>query len=208
MGGDERGHAVRQAARAGSSRSRRVEEGPSRSQRRPAFLADPDALKEIAESFAIELYLAETFDLFPASDAFARAESLSVLAALHELEENVLYAALRIPTVEARKAAHEKIMRETAPAFLAFQERFVRGAFYFGDKARPSPLRLVAEADVPRPQPTVADYKLYQMFLRLGDAYGEANPLRVGQYPKLQKIIAALEAGPAGDYARSRRAFG
>lgn len=59
-------------------------------------------------------------------------------------------------------------------------------------------------------QMTVADLKLYQMYLWFEDIYLEKNPLRTRatDFPKLTRIIGNLAKGKAGDYARNRRDFG
>ncbi|KZV79232.1 hypothetical protein EXIGLDRAFT_707417 [Exidia glandulosa HHB12029] len=148
--------------------------------------------KELFEVGAIDAYLAETFDLMPGPTPFDRAEALSVLSALYDLQNKIIPAYF-FPTLHERKTAHEKHIAETIPTYLKYHERFVRGeTYYFGDKM------------------TVADLKLYQMYLWFEDIYLEKNPLRThaAAFPKLTRIIDSLAKGKAGDYARNRRDFG
>ena len=59
---------------------------------------------------------------------------------------------------------------------------------------------------------TIADLKLYQLYVWYEAMYAPTNqnPFKVHavEYPKLDKIITALDKGKAGDYARNRRDFG
>ncbi|KZV92921.1 hypothetical protein EXIGLDRAFT_768538, partial [Exidia glandulosa HHB12029] len=120
-----------------------------------------------------------------------RAETLSVVSAFVDLEDN-LFAASLGATPEVRKTAHEKALVESVPAYLRYQERFVRGTYYFGDKV------------------TYADLKLYQIASKLEEMYGPSSPLktRAADFPKLTKIVESLAAGKAGDYTRNRRIVG
>ncbi|KZV91194.1 hypothetical protein EXIGLDRAFT_770160 [Exidia glandulosa HHB12029] len=147
--------------------------------------------KELFETHAIDAYLAEVLDLMPGPSAFERAQAISVLSALYELEDKI-FPVLFFPTLEARRTAHEKHIAETIPTYLKYHERFVRRPYYFGEKV------------------TVADLKLYQMYLWFEEMYRERNPLRTRahEFPKLNRIVEALAAGKAGDYARHRREFG
>ncbi|KZV88603.1 hypothetical protein EXIGLDRAFT_722573 [Exidia glandulosa HHB12029] len=149
--------------------------------------------KELFESAAIDAYLAEVLDFFPGSSnsPFDRAEALSVRSALCELEEKIR-PSLWLPDLDARKAGHATYLAETVPKFLKYQECFVRGDWYFGDKM------------------TIADLKLYQLYVWYDTMYTDQNPFKVhvSEYPKLNKIIAALDKGKAGDYVRNRRDFG
>ncbi|KZV79275.1 hypothetical protein EXIGLDRAFT_846690 [Exidia glandulosa HHB12029] len=149
--------------------------------------------KDLYETSAIEAYLAESLDLMPGPTAFERAEALSVLSALAELEDKVR-PTLWLRTLDERKAGHAKYCTETVPKYLKYQERFVRGDWYFGDKL------------------TVTDLKLYQLYLWYEDMYSsyDQNPFKVlaADFPKLNKIIATLDKGKAGEYARKRRNFG
>lgn len=79
------------------------------------------------------MYLAEVLGLMPGSSPFERAETLSVVSAFVDLDEKLL-AASSGATVEERKTAHEKALVETVSAYLKYQERFVRGTYYFGDR--------------------------------------------------------------------------
>ncbi|KZV81125.1 hypothetical protein EXIGLDRAFT_755777 [Exidia glandulosa HHB12029] len=149
---------------------------------------------ELVECVAIETYLAEVLDLVPGTGtAFDRAEALSVLSSLSELEDK-LRPSLWLPTLEARKTGHTTYCTETVPKYLKYHERFVSGDWYFGDKM------------------TVADLKLYQLYLWYEDMYATVgqNPFKVlaADFPKLNKIVTALDKGKAGTYARSRREFG
>ncbi|KZV84951.1 hypothetical protein EXIGLDRAFT_841818 [Exidia glandulosa HHB12029] len=149
--------------------------------------------KDLFESSAIEAYLAEALNLMPGPTAFERAEALSVISALAELEDKVRLS-LWLPTLDERKAAHATYCTETVPRYLKYQERFVRGDWYFGNKM------------------TVADLKLYQLYLWYEDMYSSSgqNPFKVlaADFPKLGKIITTLDKGKAGEYARERRDFG
>ncbi|KZV88601.1 hypothetical protein EXIGLDRAFT_772573 [Exidia glandulosa HHB12029] len=148
--------------------------------------------KELCETSAIDAYLAEVLGLMPGPTCFERSEALSVLSAFYELQTKVSVALYDIPTIEGRNAAHEKYIAETIPTYLKYQERFVRGEYFFGDKL------------------TVADMKLYEMHLWFEDMYGGKNPLRTraAEFPKLNRIIDTLSSGKAGDYAKHRRDFG
>lgn len=73
----------------------------------------------------------------PGSTAFERAEALSVLSAFRDLEDKI-HTPLFLATVEERKKGLEKAMSETVPKYLQYQERFVRGDWYFGDKVSSS----------------------------------------------------------------------
>ncbi|KZV88605.1 hypothetical protein EXIGLDRAFT_772579 [Exidia glandulosa HHB12029] len=147
--------------------------------------------KELFESPAIEEYLAEALGFMPGPGPFERAEALSVVSSLREIEDKIR-APFFLPTVEERKAAYEKLAAETLPPLFKYHERFVRGDFYFGDK------------------PTIADFKLYQLALIFAELYGDINPLKVhaSDLKALSRIIDSLAAGKAGDYAKHRHAFG
>ncbi|KZV84950.1 hypothetical protein EXIGLDRAFT_753559 [Exidia glandulosa HHB12029] len=158
-----------------------------------AVVESDGSRKDLFESYAIVGYLAESLDLMPGPSAFERAEALSILSALSELEDKVR-PSLWLRTLDERKAGHATYCTETVPKYLKYQERFVRGDWYFGDKL------------------TVADLKLYQLYLWYEDMYSSynQNPFKVlaADFPKLNKIIATLEKGKAGEYARERRNFG
>ena len=61
-----------------------------------------------------------------------------------------------------------------------------------------------------RTQLTAADLKLYTLYLKFDEMYAAdgKNPFqtRSEEFPKLAKIIEALKAGRAGDYARTSEA--
>ncbi|EJD44003.1 hypothetical protein AURDEDRAFT_114501 [Auricularia subglabra TFB-10046 SS5] len=151
---------------------------------------NPDgSKKELFESFVIEAYLVETLGFLPGSDAFSRAEGLSVASSLKDLDERVAKAGDQ-PTAEARRAAHEKNIMELIPSFLRYYERFIAargGPYFFGDKL------------------TVGDLKFYILYLKYRAMYGDKSPIGSGQYPKLAKLAEILDSGRAGDYARNRR---
>ncbi|EJD43996.1 hypothetical protein AURDEDRAFT_167047 [Auricularia subglabra TFB-10046 SS5] len=136
--------------------------------------------KELFESFVIEAYLAETLSLVPGTDAFSRAECLSVSSSIRDMDDKVSAAARDLPTVEERRERHKKHVTETIPSFLRYYERFL----------------------------TVADLKLYSVYLKFADMFGSENPIKSRQYPKLASLIDTLDAGRAGDYARNRRLGG
>ncbi|KZV88604.1 hypothetical protein EXIGLDRAFT_751626 [Exidia glandulosa HHB12029] len=150
------------------------------------------ARKELFETSAINLYLADIFGLLPGDGPFERAETQSVLSSFYDLEGKLFDQTFFLPTLGQRKTAHEKMIVETIPAFLKYQERFVRGQYYFGDKL------------------TVADLKLYSTYLWYRDMHGARNPFEThaAELPKLNRIIAILAKGKAGDYAQYRRDFG
>lgn len=82
------------------------------------------------------MYLAECLGMMPGcAGAFERAECMSVVSALSDLQEK-LGPAMGMPTLNERKMAFEQLASSTIPEFLMYQERFVRGACYFGDKVR------------------------------------------------------------------------
>ncbi|EJD43986.1 hypothetical protein AURDEDRAFT_114492 [Auricularia subglabra TFB-10046 SS5] len=148
--------------------------------------------KELFESFVIEAYLAETLSLVPGTDAFSRAECLSVSSSIRDMDDKVS-AARDLPTVEERRERHKKNVAEIIPSYIRYYERFVvarGGPYFFGNKL------------------TVADLKLYSIYLKFDAMYGSNNPIKSGQYPKLANLIETLDAGRAGDYARNRRLGG
>lgn len=126
--------------------------------------------QELCESTAIDAYLAEILGLMPGPEPFARAECLSALSSLSELE-NAVRPSYFLPTLEARKAAFEKARAETIPQYLTYQERFVRGAFYFGEQVCIGLLRLLVlaaeqnAAHCRRPQ-NIHDLPAFQCLLR------------------------------------------
>lgn len=86
---------------------------------------------------AIDAYLAEIFDLMPGPTPFDRAEALSVLSALYDLQNRIIPAYFFL-TLDERRTAHEKHTAEMIPMYLKYHERFVRGEYYFGDKVCPT----------------------------------------------------------------------
>ncbi|KZV81127.1 hypothetical protein EXIGLDRAFT_844892 [Exidia glandulosa HHB12029] len=147
--------------------------------------------KELFETNAIVNYLAEVLGLAPDGGAFARAKAASITSNLCDLEDK-LRRTYGLPSVEERHKAHEKHIAETIPTYLKYHERLVEGDFYFGDKV------------------TVADLKLHQMYCLFDDMYAARNPFKThaAEFTNLNRIIATLAAGPAGEYARNRRDFG
>ncbi|KZV88600.1 hypothetical protein EXIGLDRAFT_751623 [Exidia glandulosa HHB12029] len=148
------------------------------------------ARKELFEYNAIVACLAEVLGLMPSKDAFERTAAACGPSFLCELDE-ILRRTFYLPTVDERWEAHKRHIAVTIPEYLKLHERLVQGEFYFGDKV------------------TVADLKLYQMYIWCHDMYAVRSPFktRALEIPNLIRIINTLAAGPAGDYIRNRRDF-
>lgn len=57
-------------------------------------------------------------------------------------------------------------------------------------------------------QMTLADLALYGNYLEYDEIYGDQNPINATSFPSLYKLVKAMEAGKAGDYAKHRRDSG
>ncbi|EJD44001.1 hypothetical protein AURDEDRAFT_167052 [Auricularia subglabra TFB-10046 SS5] len=161
---------------------------------RLTVLGSDGTKQELFESSAIEAYLAEALSFVPASDLFSRAECFSVAASIKDLDDKV-HATSFLSTVEERRAAHEKNVAELIPSFLRYHERFLAargGPYFFGSKV------------------TIADLRLYVVYLKFDEIYGATNPFTAqkAQFPRLARLIETLDSGRAGDYARKRRSVG
>ena len=97
-----------------------------------------NAFQTLWESIAIELYLADALGFLP-TDKFARAETISHVASLHDLLETSIITPHYNPSLEARKEQYEKNLVDI-PARLKYHEALVGVPFHSGDQVCPQVL--------------------------------------------------------------------